>query len=215
MIGVLLGALIDHDDLQVMIERTQAMLTRGERFPSRLYRARRRDGAPIVVEITSHVTDFDGAPAVLGFGRDVTERVRMQDQLARADRLAALGTLAAGVAHEINNPLAFVTLGVDTLSAHLTRAIPDPALRADLLARLEPIRTGAARVAEIVRDLGRSRGPTTDPRGRSTWAAWCAPRSGSRCTSSSTGWCSRSASRARRARWDSRGSSSRCWSTSW
>ena len=60
--------------------------------------------------ISSIFIDFQGKPAVLAFVRDVTERARLRAQLAHADRLAGLGIMAAGVAHEINNPLQFVML---------------------------------------------------------------------------------------------------------
>ncbi len=44
--------------------------------------------------------------------RDVTERRQLEDRLARQERLAAIGTLSAGMAHEINNPLAYVLSNV-------------------------------------------------------------------------------------------------------
>ncbi len=54
-----------------------------------------------VGEVHSVLYEHDGQPAILSFVRDVTERRQMQQQLVRADRLAALGTMAATVAHEI------------------------------------------------------------------------------------------------------------------
>ena len=47
--------------------------------------------------------------AVLGISRDVTERKRREEQMYHTEKLASLGTLAAGVAHEINNPLGYYT----------------------------------------------------------------------------------------------------------
>ena len=52
--------------------------------------------------------EFEGRPAVLGILRDATEVRGMRVQLAQSDRLASLGVLAAGVAHEVNNPLTYV-----------------------------------------------------------------------------------------------------------
>jgi len=53
--------------------------------------------------------------------RDVTARSQLEAQLGHSERLAALGTLAAGVAHEINNPLASVLAGVESLERWLER----------------------------------------------------------------------------------------------
>ena len=52
--------------------------------------------------------DGVGEPLEILAGRDVTERKVMEEQVLFAGRMVAMGTLAAGVAHEINNPLTYV-----------------------------------------------------------------------------------------------------------
>ena len=68
---------------------------------------RRRNGASIPVEMsTAPLRGAEGKElGVVGILRDVSHVRDLQDQLRRSDRLAALGTLAAGFAHEIKNPL--------------------------------------------------------------------------------------------------------------
>jgi PAS domain S-box-containing protein len=53
--------------------------------------------------------------------RDITERSDLEAQLAHSERLASLGTLAAGVAHELNNPMAAILAGVERLRRWLAR----------------------------------------------------------------------------------------------
>ncbi len=75
------------------------------------------------------------------------ELVRVKEALMQKERLAALGQLAAGVGHEINNPLTYVLGNLEVL---LTM---DPPLSADAREVVEEALDGAARVSKIVRDL--------------------------------------------------------------
>jgi nitrogen-specific signal transduction histidine kinase/ActR/RegA family two-component response regulator len=90
---------------------------------------------------------------LLGIARDLTERRRIQAQLIRADRLAAMGTLAAGVAHEINNPLAYLMLNLQYVMRELPRFDGSASRLAFLLERLAEAEHGARRVSSIVGDL--------------------------------------------------------------
>jgi PAS domain S-box-containing protein len=91
---------------------------------------------------------------------DVTERRRLQAGLAQADRLSSMGLLAAGVAHEINNPLAYVLANVDTVSKDLPGLVGDgtapvdQALLDDLLGRVERALEGLHRIRRISQSLG-------------------------------------------------------------
>jgi PAS domain S-box-containing protein len=135
---------LDRSEAEVMRQRVAHMAATGERLAPRDYPARRRDGKEITAEIASTIIDFDGKPAVVGYARDVTDRARLRAQLAHADRLAAIGTMAAGVAHEINNPLAFMGLAIEALERGV--GAKEAALTAEL-------RKGVDRIAAIVRDL--------------------------------------------------------------
>ncbi|HSO33975.1 MAG TPA: ATP-binding protein, partial [Labilithrix sp.] len=110
-----------------------------------------RDGSSILVEVSpSQVVSFDGQPARLVVGRDVTERIRLQQQLLTADRMASIGMLAAGVAHEVNNPLAYVLNNVEIAMKALAPLGESTQQSRDALAvALE----GVDRIRTIVREL--------------------------------------------------------------
>jgi PAS domain S-box-containing protein len=110
-----------------------------------------KNGDPVGIEVSPAQTIiFDGAPARLVVARDVNDRDRLEKQLATADRLAALGLLAAGVAHEVNNPLAYLLNNIEIAQRQLASAGPEvePARNALGIA-LE----GAHRIRFIVREL--------------------------------------------------------------
>ncbi|WP_457555712.1 PAS domain S-box protein [Candidatus Pyrohabitans sp.] len=65
----------------------------------------RRDGSSYPVEVSARLMDFRGRKVVLAISRDVTKRKQMERQIIISEKLASLGVLAAGIAHELNNPL--------------------------------------------------------------------------------------------------------------
>ena len=110
-------------------------------------RWKRRDGSPIVVRLSVRAArDANGMPVELeGMVEDVTARVRQDELLRRSERMASLGTLLAGVAHEINNPLA----AVSGFAQLMMRSNLTP----DDHHAVETIAHEAARAGKIVRDL--------------------------------------------------------------
>jgi PAS domain S-box-containing protein len=91
---------------------------------------------------------FEGRPATILIARDITERRITEEQLVRAERLAALGELAAGVAHELNNPMAYVVMNLELVRSALEQQ-KDASTREPLAEALDGIR----RMQEIAREL--------------------------------------------------------------
>jgi signal transduction histidine kinase/CheY-like chemotaxis protein len=91
----------------------------------------------------------------LALSYDVTERDALREQLARHERLVTTGTLAAGIGHEINNPLTFVTANIDLALAEIRMlGGASPSLSAGELGELlSDAREGAERIRKIVRGL--------------------------------------------------------------
>jgi PAS domain S-box-containing protein len=118
---------------------------------------RRRDGKRVEVELDAvPVVRFDGVVShVVATRVDISQKRRAEEVLRMNDRLAAVGLLAAGVAHEINNPLAYITANlaflrstVESLHGRLPAAELD-----DAAAAFEDTQLGVQRVTNIVRDL--------------------------------------------------------------
>jgi PAS domain S-box-containing protein len=72
-------------------------------------RGRRKTGEIFPLEMSLSAIDLPDGIGFLGAIRDLTERQRLQGRIIQAEKLASLGLLSAGVAHEINNPLAYVS----------------------------------------------------------------------------------------------------------
>jgi PAS domain S-box-containing protein len=110
-------------------------------------RWRRRDGSPITVRVAV-LTSVGDANKLIGFEGivdDITERQRRDELLRRTERMASIGTTLAGVAHELNNPLAAI-IGF----AQLLLRRP---LAPDDRSALDAINHEALRSANVVRNL--------------------------------------------------------------
>jgi len=106
----------------------------------------RKDGSRVWVEAAVTNVVKDGAVVGrLGVARDITERKRLQEQVIQAEKLATLGQLIAGIAHELNNPLAAMVGHAQML--RLGQQDPKVAARADRIV------DAAQRATRIVRNF--------------------------------------------------------------
>jgi PAS domain S-box-containing protein len=117
---------------------------------------KRPDGTQVYCEsVVARLKDAEGrAIANILVHRDTTERRLLQARLQMADRLASVGTLGAGVAHEINNPLAYMLVNLQLVAEGLDKLRGPHGPEAESLQQVvrETIE-GAERIASIVRDL--------------------------------------------------------------
>ncbi len=162
-------------------------------------------GRTVPGEVALAVVAFGGRRYFVASARDVSDRRRAES----AARLAGIGTLAAGVAHEINNPLSYVLSNAAWLREHLSRAGPEPASPEETRRVVEEVQDGAVRVRDIVQRLRLFSGrttrspPSTSRRPRAPPSRWCR-------TSSATGPPSSPASRTFRRCSGTRTGSDRC-----
>jgi PAS domain S-box-containing protein len=142
------------------------------------YRIVRPNGDVRALQVRGRVVlDGEGQPTRLtATCQDLTERKQLENQVLLAGRMSAVGTLSGGVAHEINNPLAYVMSNLDFAEQEIAAILERPQLDAGgalgerlvgVKEALDEARHGAERVRNIVRDLktfskadeGKARGP--------------------------------------------------------
>lgn len=169
---------IDEGYYDLFRERHRLLLELGTAVPLAAYKCRRLDGATIDVETIAIPFIYRGKKASMGIALDVTEKKRAEaevksqrEQLIRADKLASLGIVASGVAHEISNPSNFIMLNASVLRQIWGDLIPIldsvgrsqgefkigkmgySELREKIPALCSGILDGAKRIRQIVKEL--------------------------------------------------------------
>lgn len=111
----------------------------------------RKDGEAMAVSLSQTVIR-DTSGAANGFTliiRDVTRHKALENRMLRSEKLAAAGRLAAGIAHEINNPIGIILNRLDCLDLDLRESDAETSVRDDL----RVIREQTERVGEVARRL--------------------------------------------------------------
>ncbi len=109
-------------------------------------RHQRKNGSLIDVEVLSHDLIFEGQPARLVIATDVTEKKRIEASLMRSQRLESLGTLASGIAHDLNNILSPLSISTFLLRAKIS----DPDGQQTLDTMEEVIERGTQLVKQVL-----------------------------------------------------------------
>ena len=119
---------------------------------------RRRDGTEFPIEVgLSHLTTEEG-PFAMALITDISERVNLERSARQAEKLAAVGTLAAGLAHEINNPIGIISTRIEAMLLEAG----DTGFSAETREDLKVLHRNAMRVADITqRVLTLARSPST------------------------------------------------------
>ena len=147
-------SLLPPEDRETQIKRLRARLEGGASDHGEVTMLH-RSGRRVQIEYGTAPLASGGSLRRLSVLRDVTDRKQMQARMILGDRMASVGTLAAGVAHEINNPLAYVMANLDMVAEEMRamhRDSPSGRMR-DLEMMVNEARQGAERVRVIVRGL--------------------------------------------------------------
>ncbi len=123
LLAMRIGGLVDSETAAEIPARIQRIV--GGEWLKTVVNHRKKDGTLFPVEISAGLLEYDGHKYVLAFDRDITQRVKAEDALQRARQLAMVGEMAAGLAHEIKNPLAGIKVSIEILATELELAQED------------------------------------------------------------------------------------------
>lgn len=107
---------------------------------------RQSQGAEVPMEVSSRLINYEGQQAVLSAARDISERLLMEEQLHRQERMAAVGQLAGGIAHDFRN---FLT----TIILYAGLPLGKPDLAPEVKEALEVIAGEARQASSLVQQI--------------------------------------------------------------
>ena len=138
--------LLHPEDRDMVIERHQARLA-GEDLPSSYeFRFLNKDGRELWVHLSTALISWEGGPATLNFLRDNTSQKILENKLRQAQKMEAIGTLAGGVAHDLNNILSGVVSYPELLLMDLPADSP-------MRVPIKTIQETGKKAAAIVQDM--------------------------------------------------------------
>lgn len=160
VIGKDLVSIVRSAEHKERIEELFAAVLGGKATANFELRVNRRDGSVARTRWnTATIHDVDGTVgAIVAMGEDLSDVQRLEQQIIHAEKLATIGQLAAGVLHELNNPLTSITVYSEYLLGKGKRAGADPSD----LEKLGRIVESAARMTKFTRDLVTYARPSND-----------------------------------------------------
>ena len=128
------------------LSRINLLLQEGSPVCGKEFKFRTRSGASRVAVVFAERIQLSNNPCIIFITHDVTERIQMEAQLRNAQKLEAVGRLAAGVAHDFNNLLTVI-------QGHAEMVMSEPNLPAPIVESMEIVCSSSQRAANLTRQL--------------------------------------------------------------
>jgi len=139
-------ALLHEQDRALVIDQLSRLNGEDHANVQLTLRGLRKDAGVVQAEAFCSVTEFGGQPAILATVIDISDRVKLEDQLRQAQKMEAVGRLAGGIAHDFNNLLTAIRGNAELMSHRVAK---DPAMAAEV----DEILHAADRAASLTRQL--------------------------------------------------------------
>ena len=164
--GLDLGLFVEPSHRQIILDQVE----RAGHVENHEFELRRKDGTVILCAASCQRVDFDDKAHLMVIVRDVSELKKMQAMMIQTEKMISVGGIAAGIAHEINNPLGIVMQASQMLAQRMDPHFPKNAETAvavgldlnllekymearNLRTYLKDIREAAMRASEIIRHM--------------------------------------------------------------
>ncbi len=145
-------------------DNIRKLLTSNNETPMPVIQHKRKDGSIFMVNLHARQTRFRDRPAIIAAVWDVTETLEKHAKLIQAGKMATLGEMATGIAHELNQPLDVIMLGCDFIGKRIKRG--HNINIEDLKYVTEEISSSVLRASKIInhlRQFGRKTEETMNP----------------------------------------------------
>ncbi len=147
-----LGRPEDQQDTKNLLRR---LVTTEVKLPPVLQH-RRKDGTTFMCNIQAHLTRFRGGQAIIAAVWDVTEKLEQEAMLVQTGKMATLGEMATGIAHELNQPLNVIKIAADYITKSLAKGRPPSETELQRIAtEMSSNVDRASRIITHLRDFGR------------------------------------------------------------
>jgi len=134
------------DDKQIVVERHKGLLKGEKVITTYSFKVIQKSGIEKTVHLNTVLMQWENKPAMLIFLRDITQQIKIEEQLRQSQKMESIGTMAGGIAHDFNNILSSI-IGFTEL------ALGDAEKGTDQEDNLQEVHTAGLRAKDLVKQI--------------------------------------------------------------